>query len=104
MSDVAMTAMQTARALLLEEKQKGLATREGAIALTQLETAILWRECDLLLQNSPNADIAIKSQGLAAKANGFKDGHKLRQPSFILFAICKSSHCRLDIGSNFSAK
>lgn len=68
MSDAAMVAMQEARNVLLSEKQKGLATREGAIALTQLETAILWREHDLVTQNSPNADIAIKSQSLAARA------------------------------------
>jgi hypothetical protein len=67
MTDIVLDAMQVARKAILEEKQKGLATREGSIALTQLETAILWREWDLLIQNDPDSEIAIKAKGLAPR-------------------------------------
>lgn len=47
MYDTAIGYMRQARAELLQEEDKGGNSRELSIALTHLETAILWRQEDL---------------------------------------------------------
>jgi len=50
MYDEAIGKMREARALMLEEKDAGKNSRELSVALTELDTAILWREQDLKLK------------------------------------------------------
>jgi hypothetical protein len=47
MYDEAIGKMREARALLLEERDMGGNSRELSVALTELDTAILWRQHDL---------------------------------------------------------
>ncbi len=50
MNDEAIGKMREAYALLEDEKKAGKASREMAVAMTELETAILWRQHDLALK------------------------------------------------------
>ena len=45
--------MRAVRAAILEEQESGRRTREQSITLTQLETAILWRERDVFASQKP---------------------------------------------------
>ena len=47
MYDEAIGKMREARALLLEERDTGGNSRELSVALTELDTSILWRQHDL---------------------------------------------------------
>lgn len=53
MSDEVLGKLREARALLLEEKEEGGSSRELSIALTEIDTAILWRQEDLRLKKAP---------------------------------------------------
>lgn len=50
MEDKALGFMRKARAALLEERDSGGNSRELSVALTELDTAILWRQQDLQLK------------------------------------------------------
>lgn len=50
MSDKAIGFMREARAALLEERDGGGNSRELSVALTELDTAILWRQQDLQMK------------------------------------------------------
>lgn len=50
MYDEAIGKMREARALMLEERDNGKNSRELSVALTELDTAILWREKDLSMK------------------------------------------------------
>ena len=50
MNDDVLGHLREARALLLEERDSGKKSRELSVCLTELETAILWREKDLSLK------------------------------------------------------
>lgn len=48
--DAVLGKLREARALLLEERDSGLNSRELSITLTEIDTAILWRQEDLRLK------------------------------------------------------
>lgn len=48
--DKVLGFLREARAALLEERDNGGNSRELAIALTEIDTAILWRQQDLRLK------------------------------------------------------
>jgi hypothetical protein len=50
--DEVLGKMREARALLLEERDSGGNSRELSIVLTQLDTAILWRQQDLQMKEA----------------------------------------------------
>ena len=50
MNDEVLGKLREARALLLEEKDSGQSSRELSVALTEIDTAILWRQQDLHLK------------------------------------------------------
>ena len=50
MYDDVIGKLREARALLLEEKDKGLSSKQLSVTLTEIETAILWRQEDLRLK------------------------------------------------------
>ena len=50
MQDNILGFLREARAELLEQKDSGLNSRELAIVLTHIDTAILWRQEDLRLK------------------------------------------------------
>jgi hypothetical protein len=47
MTDDVLGYLRQARALLLEERDEGKNSRELSVALTEIDTAILWRQKDL---------------------------------------------------------
>jgi hypothetical protein len=50
MNDVALGKLREARALLLEERDSGGNSRELSVTLTEIDTAILWRQRDLQIK------------------------------------------------------
>jgi len=50
MYDEVLGKLREARALLLEERDAGKNSRELSVALTEVDTAILWRREDLRLK------------------------------------------------------
>lgn len=50
MTDDVLGYLRQARALLLEERDAGKNSRELSVALTEIDTAILWRQYDLRLK------------------------------------------------------
>lgn len=54
--DEALGKMQEAYAALNAEKSAGKASRELAVAMTELETAILWRQHDLGIKSASKAN------------------------------------------------
>jgi len=53
MFDEVLGKLREARALLLIERDSGKSSRELAVALTEIDTAILWRQEDLRLKTPP---------------------------------------------------
>lgn len=52
MTDHIIAFLQNARALALEQKDSGQNSRELAVVLTHIDSAILWRQEDLRLKAS----------------------------------------------------
>ena len=50
MEDQVLGHLREARAALLEERENGKGSRELSVALTEIDTAILWRQQDLTLK------------------------------------------------------
>ena len=50
MHDEVLGKLREARALLLEERDAGKNSRELSVTLTEIDTAILWRQEDLRLK------------------------------------------------------
>lgn len=50
MDDKALGFMREARAALLEDRDSGGNSRELSVALTEIDTAILWRQQDLQMK------------------------------------------------------
>ena len=50
MTDEVLGKLREARALLLEERDGGKNSRELSVCLTEIDTAILWRQHDLQLK------------------------------------------------------
>ena len=50
MNDEVLGKLREARAILLEERDAGKNSRELSVALTEIDTAILWRQEDLRLK------------------------------------------------------
>lgn len=50
MNDNALGFLREARAALLEERDNGGKSRELSVTLTEIDTAILWRQRDLQLK------------------------------------------------------
>lgn len=50
MNDLVLGHLREARALLFDEKQAGKGSRELSIVVTEIDTAILWRQEDLRLK------------------------------------------------------
>jgi hypothetical protein len=50
MNDDVLGKLREARCLLLEERDSGKPSRELSIVLTEIDTAILWRQEDLRLK------------------------------------------------------
>lgn len=50
MEDKALGYLRMARAELLEERDDGKGSRELSVTLTEIDTAILWRQQDLSLK------------------------------------------------------
>ncbi len=60
MNDEVLGKLREARALLNDESEGGLSSRELSVAVTHIETAILWRQEDLRLKQPPiNEDNSI---------------------------------------------
>ncbi len=53
MDDSVLGHLREARAALLEEREDGKGSRELSVALTEIDTAILWRQQDLTLKLLP---------------------------------------------------
>jgi hypothetical protein len=53
MDDRVLGFMREARAAMLEERESGGGSRELAVSLTELETAILWRQQDNQQKTKP---------------------------------------------------
>ena len=53
MDDVVLGHLREARAGLLEEHENGKGSRELSVTLTEIDTAILWRQQDLMLKLPP---------------------------------------------------
>ena len=53
MTDEVLGKLREARALLLEERDGGKKSRELSVCLTEIDTAILWRQHDLQLKEEP---------------------------------------------------
>jgi len=53
MTDEVLGKLREARALLLEERDSGKNSRELSVALTEIDTAILWRQWDLQIKTLP---------------------------------------------------
>jgi len=53
MDDAVLGHLREARAGLLEERENGKGSRELSVALTEIDTAILWRQQDLTLKLPP---------------------------------------------------
>lgn len=53
MTDEVLGKLREARALLLEERDCGKNSRELSVTLTEIDTAILWRQWDLQLKTPP---------------------------------------------------
>lgn len=53
MTDEVLGKLREARALLLEERDGGKNSRELSVCLTEIDTAILWRQHDLQLKAEP---------------------------------------------------
>lgn len=51
--DEILGKLREARALLLEEKDSGKNSRELSVCLTNVDTAILWRQEDVRLKKPP---------------------------------------------------
>jgi len=66
MYDNAIGHLREARAALLEEKENGKNSRELAVALTEIDTAILWRQDDLRLKEPPRNEVGRKGNLLDA--------------------------------------
>ena len=50
MDDAVLGHLREARAGLLEERENGKGSRELSVTLTEIDTAILWRQQDLTLK------------------------------------------------------
>ena len=53
MNDEALGKLREARASLMEERDAGKGSRELSVALTEIDSAILWRQEDLRLKQPP---------------------------------------------------
>ena len=53
MDDAVLGHLREARAGLLEERESGKDSRELSVTLTEIDTAILWRQQDLTLKLPP---------------------------------------------------
>lgn len=53
MNDDVLGYLREARAGLLEERENGKGSRELSVTLTEIDTAILWRQQDLTLKLPP---------------------------------------------------
>lgn len=51
--DEILGKLREARALLLDERDKGKNSRELSVTLTEIDTAILWRQSDLQIKTPP---------------------------------------------------
>ncbi len=51
--DEVLGKLREARALLLDERDGGKNSRELSVCLTEIDTAILWRQHDLQLKAEP---------------------------------------------------
>lgn len=58
MSDFVLGQLREARAVLLDERDAGHDSRELAVTLTQIDTAILWRQHDLQIKAPPDDRIS----------------------------------------------
>lgn len=56
MNDEILGHLLEARAKLVDEREQGNNSRELSIVLTEVETAILWRQYDLQLKKPANND------------------------------------------------
>lgn len=56
MNDEILGHLREARAKLIDEREAGKNSRELSIVLTEVETAILWRQYDLQLKTPANND------------------------------------------------
>lgn len=50
MGDIVLGLLREARASLIEEREAGGNSRELSITLTEIDTAILWRQWDLQIK------------------------------------------------------
>ncbi len=50
MNDEVLGKLREARALLIEERESGKNSRELSVVLTEIDTAILWRQWDLQMK------------------------------------------------------
>ncbi len=53
MGDNVLGFLREARAALLDERDNGGNSRELSVTLTEIDTAILWRQSDLQLKTPP---------------------------------------------------
>ena len=58
MDDPILGHLREARAGLLEERETGKGSRELSVTLTEIDTAILWRQQDLTLKLPPVNEVA----------------------------------------------
>lgn len=56
MTDQVLYHLQHARAIICEEKESGITSRDQSITLTEIDTAILWRQSDLQKRNVENSE------------------------------------------------
>lgn len=62
--DQALGFMREARAALLEERDNGGNSRELSVALTEIDTAILWRQHDLQMKRPPDDRVGVSEEYL----------------------------------------
>lgn len=61
MNDEVLGKLREAKALLSEERDNGGNSRELSVTLTEIDTAILWRQSDLQIKAPANDEVATKS-------------------------------------------
>ncbi len=59
--DEILGKLREARALLLEERESGKNSRELSVCLTEVDTAILWRQYDMQLKTPPKNKATIEN-------------------------------------------
>ncbi len=58
MNDDVLGHLREARAALLDERDAGNGSRELSITLTEIDTAILWRQQDIQMKAEPVNEVA----------------------------------------------